>query len=144
MAGGSVAPLVLHACAVAVEGRGLLILGASGAGKSSLALQLMALGAGLVADDRVSLHQEAGHLVASAPARLSGLIEARGIGLLHAHALGPTPLHLGVDLDRPEPDRLPPPRHLTLLDCRIPLVLGRDAPHLAYGLMQYLRGGRSA
>ena len=141
---GDGATLILHATAVAVAGRGLLILGASGAGKSSLALQMMAFGAGLIADDRVCLHQMAGKLVATAPERLSGLIEARGIGLLQAQALGPTHLHLAVDLDRAEPDRLPAARHITLLACRIPLVLGRDAPHLAYGLMQYLRGGRSA
>ena len=37
----------LHASAVALDGRGALILGASGSGKSGLALRLMALGAGI-------------------------------------------------------------------------------------------------
>ena len=44
--------MILHATCVAVDGRGLLILGPSGSGKSALALQLIALGAQLVADDR--------------------------------------------------------------------------------------------
>jgi len=43
---------VLHASCVCLEGRAVLIRGASGSGKSGLALQLIALGAALVADDR--------------------------------------------------------------------------------------------
>ena len=47
-------PRLTAACHLrgASDGRGLLILGPSGAGKSALALQLIALGARLVADDR--------------------------------------------------------------------------------------------
>ncbi|MDO5529406.1 MAG: hypothetical protein Q4F71_08380, partial [Paracoccus sp. (in: a-proteobacteria)] len=52
MTGGGVE---LHASALAAAGRAALILGPSGAGKSSFALTLLALGAGLVADDRVRL-----------------------------------------------------------------------------------------
>ena len=43
---------MLHATTVALAGQGVLILGPSGSGKSGLALQLMAMGAELVADDR--------------------------------------------------------------------------------------------
>ena len=52
---------VLHGSCVALAAppgvlpRGVLILGPSGAGKSTLALRLMALGATLVADDRVEV-----------------------------------------------------------------------------------------
>lgn len=140
----SPAPRNLHASCVAVEGQGLLILGPSGAGKSRLALQMMALGAALVADDQVVLTREGKALVATAPPNISGLIEARGVGLLRATPAGPTPVALAVDLAQPEPDRLPPSRHLELFGCRIPLVLGRDADHLSYALLQYLRGGRQA
>ena len=70
-------------------GAALLILGASGRGKSALALGLMAAGATLVADDRTHLHaRRRRQLVASAPAAIAGLIEARGIGILKAEALG--------------------------------------------------------
>ncbi|MDA3887407.1 MAG: serine kinase, partial [Allgaiera sp.] len=58
---------ILHASCVALDGRGVLILGPSGAGKSGLALQLMALGARLVADDRTRLNPRAGRLIARAP-----------------------------------------------------------------------------
>ena len=45
----------LHGSAVAFGARGLLILGGSGSGKSSLALRLVQHGAALVADDRVEI-----------------------------------------------------------------------------------------
>ena len=66
---------------LAVAGRGLLILGPSGAGKSALALQIMALGGQLVADDRVELTRQGDEVIARCPAPLRGLIEARGLGL---------------------------------------------------------------
>ena len=73
---------LFHASCVAWQGRGALILGRSGAGKSALALQLMALGADLVSDDRTELLAEADALTARAPATIQGLIEARGVGLM--------------------------------------------------------------
>lgn len=133
-----------HASCVAVEGRGLLILGPSGSGKSSLALQMMALGAQLVSDDQVDLNSEEGALSATAPDRLKGMIEARGIGILGADPIDTARIVLAVDLAEGEPDRLPPFREITILGCPIPLVLGRGAHHLSYALFQYLKGGRKA
>ena len=74
-------PLVLHATCVAWEGRAVLIRGASGAGKSSLGLELMAWGCGLVADDRTELWAREGRLMARCPVAIRGLIEARGVRL---------------------------------------------------------------
>jgi HPr kinase/phosphorylase len=61
---------------------GVLLLGASGAGKSDLALRLLEKGAVLVADDRTELFVRDGLLMARAPARLRGLIEIRGVGIV--------------------------------------------------------------
>ena len=47
--------LWLNATAVAVDGQGLLLLGAPGTGKSTLAIAMMALGAVLISDDGVWL-----------------------------------------------------------------------------------------
>lgn len=55
----------LHASAVALGPRGLLILGAAGAGKTTLALALVALGAELVADDRVLVSPQPGSTAAA-------------------------------------------------------------------------------
>lgn len=132
----------LHATAVAIDGRGLLILGRAGAGKSSLAMRLMALGAGLVADDRVLVRRQDDRLTARAPAPLAGLIEARGIGLLRAPYRPEVDLTAVVDLDQPETDRLPPLRHYPILGVTLPLVLGQQSDHFPFGLMLYMRYGR--
>lgn len=86
----------LHATTVAIEGRGLVILGPSGAGKSTLALELMATGAVLVADDRTDLARQGDALIASVPQALAGRIEARGIGILGAREYGPVPVAMGL------------------------------------------------
>ncbi|WP_323717030.1 HPr kinase/phosphorylase [Paracoccus aminovorans] len=135
--------MILHASCVAHRGRGLLILGASGSGKSALAFQMMAFGAMLVADDRTLLRDEGGRILADAPEALRGLIEARGIGILRARAHGPVDLALAVDLDQAEPERLPPDRRLDLFDRGLPLVLGAGRVHLASMLLQYLDAGRA-
>ncbi len=72
-----------HASCVAFgRERGILIEGPSGSGKSQLALELIALGAVLVADDRTVLIGAEGKLFARAPNSIAGLIEVRGFGLL--------------------------------------------------------------
>lgn len=134
----------LHASCVADAGRAMLILGPSGAGKSALALQLIALGARLVADDRTIVTLRDGHPVASCPDPLRGLIEARGIGLLRVDPAPPTPVALAVDLSRAEPQRLPPARTLDLLGTKVGLVLALPGPHLAAALLVLLRGGTVA
>ncbi|WP_040850329.1 HPr kinase/phosphorylase, partial [Nitrospirillum viridazoti] len=76
----------VHATCVSVGGAGVLLRGASGSGKSDLALRLVDAGALLVADDQVALAADptATLLTATAPERLAGLIEVRGLGILPA------------------------------------------------------------
>ncbi len=134
----------LHASTVAVNGRGLLILGPSGAGKSALALQLIALGALLVADDRTDLTAQSGRLTARCPAPIKGLIEARGLGLLRAPPLDEAEIALVADLSQTEDQRLPPRRRITILGCEVDLVLQAQNDHFPAALMLYLRHGRQA
>lgn len=135
----------IHATAVALgPGRGVLILGPSGSGKSSLALRLMALGAQLVADDRVELSVKGAGLLARAPEVLRDRIEARGAGILHAEALDGAQLVLAVDMGREEAERLPPRREITFLGVTLPLVLRLQHGHLEAVILQWLKGGRAA
>ncbi|MFZ5963978.1 HPr kinase/phosphorylase [Thalassococcus sp. BH17M4-6] len=137
------APHILHASAVAVKARAALIIGASGSGKSSLALEMMSRGAVLVADDRVVLTAEPQGIILSAPDSIRGLIEARGLGILRAEVCASARLCCVVDLDQAEPERLPPERHTCLLGQTVPLL--HNAAHASFpaALVQYLRGGRS-
>lgn len=138
------AHLLLHASAVAIGGRAVLILGPSGAGKSALALHLMALGAGLVADDRTEVTLHDGQPLATCPPAILGRIEARGIGILNARPAPPAPVVLVADLGRTETERLPPARDFDLLGCAVPLIFKVDAPHFPMAIVQYLKGGPAA
>jgi len=135
-------PLILHATAVAVEGHGLLIRGAAGSGKSALALELMSRGAQLVADDRVVITAEGPRLWLSAPAAIAGLIEARGIGLLHATPAPRAALALVVDLDQTEAARLPQRRETMLHGRNIPLLHKAAHPYFPAAILQSVKGGR--
>lgn len=133
----------IHASAVACRGRGLLILGASGSGKSALALELMARGAALVSDDQVELSAERGRLVARAPAAIRGRIEARFVGILNADAADRAEVALAVDLDEAETERLPPRRSKKLLGVTVPLLHNAANPSFPAAILQYLKAGRS-
>jgi len=77
---------------------GVLILGRSGAGKSDLALRLIAAGAELVADDRTELFVRRGRLHARSPARIAGMMEVRGVGIVDIPYKDEAPIALVVEL----------------------------------------------
>ncbi|MGR3634748.1 MAG: HPr kinase/phosphorylase [Shimia sp.] len=135
---------ILHASCVALNGRAVLITGKSGSGKSALALQLMAYGAMLVADDRTVLRQSGSALTARAPSTIRGKIEARGVGILRAQTAAEAEVVLAVDMDRIEEHRLPHPQQVVLLGHSIPLCRRAEAAHFAAAILQYLREGRDA
>ena len=134
--------LIVHASCVALDGRGLLIRGRSGSGKSGLALQLMAYGALLVSDDRLLLSASDGAVIASAPKQIRGLIEARGLGLLNARTAPSARVIAVVDMDRVEDQRLPHANSVELAGSPVPLLCKVDSPHFGAMLIQYLKGGR--
>jgi serine kinase of HPr protein (carbohydrate metabolism regulator) len=115
----------VHASCVAIGGRGVLIAGASGRGKSDLALRLIDRGARLVSDDYTILRAENERLIASAPPSIAGKIEVRGVGIVEMEALAEAPVCLFIDLDTP-PERLPEPQTVTLLQKCVP-ALGLEA-----------------
>ena len=107
--------MILHAGLVALRlggfWRGALILGPSGAGKSDLALRALEAGFRLVADDRVTVWKSGGALYGRAPDPLSGLIEARGHGILAEPSLAFAEIVLAVRCAAPGEaiERLPEP-----------------------------------
>ena len=77
-----------QATCVAIDGRGVLIEGVPGVGKSSLALALIDRGAVLVGDDGVVLEAHDSHVYASPHPRTAGLLEVRNLGLLPFRVYG--------------------------------------------------------
>jgi HPr kinase/phosphorylase len=109
----------VHASAVLVGNRAVLIRGPSGAGKSRLAFDLILAGrsgqlppAVLVGDDRVHLDTVAGELWVRAASELAGLIEVRGLGIRRCEFVGEAVVGLVVDLATTDAARLPRPEAL--------------------------------
>ncbi|MCG7657664.1 HPr(Ser) kinase/phosphatase [Wielerella bovis] len=71
---------------------GVLLMGASGLGKSELALELISRGHSLVADDAVELHRTAPEVLEGrCPPMLRDFLEVRGLGVLNIrHIFGET------------------------------------------------------
>jgi serine kinase of HPr protein (carbohydrate metabolism regulator) len=108
----------MHASCVALGDRGVLILGAPGAGKSDLVLRLIdepGYGTGdelirgrLVADDQTVIERHGDALYASSPKTLAGLLEIRGQGIVAVDPLPEARLVLAVRLvPEAEIERLP-------------------------------------
>lgn len=105
----------VHASAVLVGTRAVLIRGPSGAGKSRLAWGLIeaarrgAAGtfARLVGDDRVHLQSAHGRLLVRSAETLAGLIELRGVGILRCDHEPCAVVGLVVDLAAANSERLP-------------------------------------
>lgn len=119
---------MLHATSVAIDGRGVLIEGRSGEGKSDLALRLIDRGATLIADDQTICKREGGVLLACVPPTIAGRIEVRGIGIIDMPHLDRVPIALLiVILD--QPPRLPEER-------RYRQIAGVDVPVLALAALE--------
>jgi HPr kinase/phosphorylase len=136
----------IHANCVVLDGAGVLLRGASGAGKSDLALRLIERGAVLVADDRVDLVSRGVALIASAPAALRGRMELRGVGIVDMPSMPEAPVVLLVDLvDADAVERLPAPEAVVLLGHAVPrLALPAFEASTPAKIAVALRHGRAA
>ncbi len=105
----------IHATCISIDGRGVVLRGSSGIGKSDLALRLIESGGQLVADDRVNVSANDGQLFATAPENLGNLLEVRGVGIVETPALGEVVVKLVVDLVPPDDvERMPEPQYTEL------------------------------
>ena len=123
--------LIMHATCVDVNGSGVLIVGRSGSGKSSLAINLLALGSKLVADDQCELMRKNNGFRISKPASLPKSIEIRGVGLVSVPMVKETSLDWVVNMDEVEKERMPTPRFTEIGGFRVPTVFGKEMDGLA-------------
>ena len=120
--------MILHAGLIAVRTggywRGVLIQGASGAGKSDLALRALDAGFRLVADDRTVVWASGGALFGRAPPVLAGLIEARGQGIMRVPPLALAQIVLVAACAEPDAiERMPAPDAVDIVGVTVPRLL---------------------
>jgi serine kinase of HPr protein (carbohydrate metabolism regulator) len=78
----------IHGVFVDIKGKGILIIGKSGIGKSEVALDLIDKGHKLIADDSVSFYKRNQNtLMGKSPALLKNLMEVRGLGIINIKKL---------------------------------------------------------
>ena len=123
---------ILHGTCVDIKGSGVLIVGRSGAGKSSLAIGLIALGAYLVADDQCEIKNANDGLIISKPTSLPKSIEMRGIGLVSVPMVNQTYLSWLVNMDEIEEARMPGTRFTEISGHKIPTVFGKEMKDIAF------------
>jgi HPr kinase/phosphorylase len=109
----------IHASAVLVGPRAVLIRGPSGAGKSRLAFALIHASAlpftRLVGDDRLHIEAAHGRVLARPAGTLAGQIEIRGLGLRRLPYEPVAVVGLVMDLEAVDAERLPEPTTATSL-----------------------------
>lgn len=118
--------MIVHADSVARfeagRWRAALLFGRSGAGKSDLALRLLAAGWRLVADDYTRVFRSGARLYARSPEPIRGLIEVRGVGVVGAPFVDLAEVALAVDCVEHEPERLPAPARFEQEEVAVPRI----------------------
>jgi serine kinase of HPr protein (carbohydrate metabolism regulator) len=114
-------PILRQAGCVSIGGRGILIEGPPGSGKTSLALMLLDRGARLVGDDGVLLSIRHGRLWASPPPNTAGKLEIRGVGIVDLPAMD-APVSLWLDISQLAPRYVENAATKDLLGAAIPAL----------------------
>ena len=134
--------VVLNASAIAIKKKGVLIIGPSGAGKSTLAIDMLSLGATLIADDQTVLMAKPDGLYMKPLPNNTGLIEARFVGIIKIPWQNSAKLSMVVDLAREEKDRLPPFRTYEILNHKFPCIYAKGNAFVGKALYVLLAGER--
>ena len=131
-----------HATCVAVGDHGLLILGKSGAGKSSLACEMLALGCALVCDDAVEIRIGVdGDVMCFPPKNAPEKLEMRGFGLLPIPLKTSAKLMCCLMLSQDAGLRFPSEENVAFGSYEVPIYRTRYAVGLAAKAALLLRHG---
>ena len=108
-------PINIHATTIVIGTTGLMFVGDSGSGKSTMAFACLSAArrngqfAALVADDRTLISQFGRHVLAEQPSSISGLFELRGSGIASVQHVTASVIHYAVlPIRSADTQRLPP------------------------------------
>lgn len=133
--------MIAHvATCVAIAGRGVLIEGPPGCGKSALALTLIDRGAQLVGDDGVLLERVGDRLLARPHPNTHGLLEIRNLGLVRFSVCEEAQVALLIRLDDDAPRFIEQPETVERLGVAVhSLAIWPDSTPPALKVEQALR-----
>lgn len=131
------APMIsLHGVLLSIYGKGVLLTGESGMGKSELALELIKKGHLLVADDRVDCYRMHNSIFGQSPIILREMLEIRGIGIISvtkmfgvSSVLENSKIDLNIHLEPWSPEKdydrvgIEDKKHLDIMDVDIPKIV---------------------
>jgi HPr kinase/phosphorylase len=143
----------IHASAVLIGAKAVLIRGPSGSGKSRLAwdlLQNAELGAlpfaRLVIDDRAIVEAHNGRLLVRPAPALAGIIEIHGLGIRRLPYEPVAAVGLVVDLAAEDADRIPPASAENasisgVIVPRLPIAAGMEALPMVLAILRTIPAG---
>ncbi len=117
--------LNIHTTCISINSKGVLLMGASGSGKSDLALRLIKhAGAILVSDDRTDIEIKGGKVYGRTPHTIAGLLEVRGIGIQKVSYVEEVEIKLVVELKKTyqEISRLPQKEFYNFEGTKLPMI----------------------
>lgn len=128
-----------HGVLLAIFDKGVLLTGTPGVGKSDCALQLLARGHQLIADDAPLLKPAGSHLIGSCPPSIQNLLAIRALGIVDVRVLfgeqaviREKSLDLIIQLNNSKPSEEPPTLIVPQVEYR--KILGRNVPYLTVNL----------
>ena len=124
---------IVHGTAIALEDKGVLLIGPSGSGKSDLALRLIDSGATLISDDQIICERRNDEIFLFPHKKINGLIEVRGVGIIKVPYIENVKLKMIVQLINKQPERIPVKEEKNFLNLKIKFIkiIGKEASSTA-------------
>ena len=114
--------LTIQASAVCYKNKAVIIMGAAGIGKTTLALQLIERGGTLIGDDCVKLFIKNNQLFCKPQGILNGVAEIKGLGLVAGFKVSkPVPVLCVIRLQKKKNEALPIQKTICFLNKKIPV-----------------------